>query len=257
MPLKPAPKRLDMLIKLVNCLPLEGTVEFQLLQPFIIDSELRFGIDAEETLRVNASFAKPFLETDPTRWLQFSLQRRRESQGIQSPLEERVLLVEGRLKRLNLPHKLVEFLNSEDLYRAWWRWQTLFDARLALYEVALSAALLTNDFNKPRRLNALPLVQSAAPRRTLYVDPYGFLREERDLFSAAIDAGDVEPQRIKICPHCNRLFWAGRLPKSGCSPTCINAINSMNSKARAIERALKEAELERSKARKRAKERKP
>jgi len=34
-----------------------------------------------------------------------------------------------------------------------------------------------------------------------------------------------EASRIKECPICGRIFWAGRLTKSACSPRCTNTLN--------------------------------
>jgi hypothetical protein len=235
--LKPRPEKLGALIDLVNCLPATGTIELALLRPLVIEAEISMVVDVERTLKVNPLFKKWFLTSDQTQWRQFNLE----------PLKQAVKpaeLVHRRIKRLRLQKELTTFLKAKEP-GAWQRWQNLYSAREYLLEVAVDLRRLTREFLEPWRLEDFPLY---VPKQAkfLYLDPDGFLRahQEQDLFFEALEREDFEPARIKVCARrrCPRLFWAGRITKSACSPECTNVLNA---RASQINRALREAEKDR------------
>lgn len=56
----------------------------------------------------------------------------------------------------------------------------------------------------------------------LEIDSEGMLRDVKTLFFQVVEDEDVEARRIRECPICQRIFWAGRLTMQGCSPRCAN-----------------------------------
>lgn len=56
----------------------------------------------------------------------------------------------------------------------------------------------------------------------LEIDREGILRDVKTLFFRVIADEDIEARRIRECPICKRIFWAGRLTMNCCSPRCAN-----------------------------------
>jgi hypothetical protein len=52
-----------------------------------------------------------------------------------------------------------------------------------------------------------------------------------ELIEALRDA-DAEPNRIRECPICKTLFWAGRIDKRGCSKPCANNLRVRDSRSK-------------------------
>jgi len=50
------------------------------------------------------------------------------------------------------------------------------------------------------------------------ISDHGVLRVEISPFLAMLDG--IEANRIRLCPICKGIFWAGRRDKSACSPQC-------------------------------------
>ncbi|HAF13092.1 MAG TPA: hypothetical protein DCK99_05205 [Blastocatellia bacterium] len=207
--LAPRPQRLGELIDLVNCLPLPNTGEFHLLNPVRIEADLAGDFDASRAVK----------------------------------------LVARRLRRLDLPRALGDLLRprktdvwAKDI-EAWRRWQGLYAARASLY--AIPEVVREHQAGSKVRGWAvnLPSLGLDSGFRFFYVDADGFLGEDKDLFSRIVATEDIKADRIKVCPECNRVFWAGRIKMVACPPprTCANNRRVKRSR---IERALREAHRE-------------
>lgn len=95
------------------------------------------------------------------------------------------------------------------------RYSQLWDAYLTLREIARRP----DKEAKPAlwMLNAL----YNAPA-FLEIDRQGILRDVKTLFFRVITDEDIEARRIRECPICKRIFWAGRLTMKCCSTRCAN-----------------------------------
>jgi hypothetical protein len=59
------------------------------------------------------------------------------------------------------------------------------------------------------------------------IDEKGIVRVSKDLFAEAMDEEPIEAARIRECPICNRVFFAGRIDTWQCGdPKCKSALSS-------------------------------
>lgn len=68
------------------------------------------------------------------------------------------------------------------------------------------------------RVMAVPDPPGAGAR---LISDHGVLRVEVSPFLAMLNG--IEAERIRLCPICQKLFWAGRRDKSACSLQCAGA----------------------------------
>jgi len=101
------------------------------------------------------------------------------------------------------------------------RYEQLWDAYLVLREIARRP----NKDEKPALWVLHP--QFVAPV-FLEIDGGGMLRDVKTIFFQAIGSGVVEARRIRECPICKRIFWAGRITMKCCSTRCSNTFRVHN-----------------------------
>lgn len=93
------------------------------------------------------------------------------------------------------------------------------------------------------RIERLAYLQRINLHSGIDVDDRGFIRLNKDIFIAAVE--DVDARRIKECPICRKLFWAGRITQQGCSTACSHALRNRRYRARykdyLVRRHLKES----------------
>ncbi|MDQ3259075.1 MAG: hypothetical protein M3R15_35300 [Acidobacteriota bacterium] len=59
------------------------------------------------------------------------------------------------------------------------------------------------------------------------IDERGIVRVSKDLFTEAMDETEVEAARIRKCPVCHRIFWAGRIDARQCGAAkCKSVLSS-------------------------------
>jgi len=95
------------------------------------------------------------------------------------------------------------------------RYEQLWDASLILREIARRP----DKDQKPDLWILNPLHTSKV---LLEIDAQGILRGVKTLFFQVIEDRDIEAKRIRECPVCKRIFWAGRITIQCCSPSCAN-----------------------------------
>jgi hypothetical protein len=203
------PQRLGELIDLVNCLPLPNSSEIHLLNPVRIEADLAGDFDASRAVK----------------------------------------LVDQRLLRLSSPKALRDLLRARrtDVWakdiEAWRRWLGLYAAHTSLY--AIPEVVREQKAGSKVRGWAvnLPSFGLDSGFRFFHVEADGFLREDEDLFSRIVATENIKADRIKVCPECNRVFWAGRITMLACPPPATCANNRRVKRSR-IERALREAHRE-------------
>lgn len=62
---------------------------------------------------------------------------------------------------------------------------------------------------------------------SIFIDEQGMVRERKSLFSEVIEGQDIESARIRECPICKRIFWAGRKDAQQCGAAkCKSALSS-------------------------------
>ena len=95
------------------------------------------------------------------------------------------------------------------------RYSQLWDAYLTLREIARHA-------DKEAKPSIWILNAFYTAPVFLEIDREGMLRDVKTLFFRVIEDEDIEARRIRECPICKRIFWAGRLTMKCCSPRCAN-----------------------------------
>lgn len=75
--------------------------------------------------------------------------------------------------------------------------------------------------------NLLKLGRHASIPTAVEIDTQGVVRERKSLFSKVIEGQSVEAVRIRECPICTLIFWAGRIDAGQCgTPKCKSALSS-------------------------------
>jgi len=86
----------------------------------------------------------------------------------------------------------------------------LLAARDAFYAIAKSESGVVKDL-------PLPVDKAAA----LYIEA-GVIKVSLAPFLRVLDG--IEARRIRLCPVCEKLFWAGRVDKVGCTEECSRVL---------------------------------
>lgn len=81
---------------------------------------------------------------------------------------------------------------------------------------------LTRMINKPGSLAAhiADLMNPIRTSGTISLDKDRRIKISNDRFAEAVE--DVEVDRLRTCPECKRIFWAGRITQTCCSKPCGN-----------------------------------
>jgi len=69
-----------------------------------------------------------------------------------------------------------------------------------------------------------PFHTSISSFTSLSIDAEGHLKVALSFFMEAIDGVDIK--RIRQCPVCEKVFWAGRITQKCCSPRCSNTFRA-------------------------------
>ncbi len=91
--------------------------------------------------------------------------------------------------------------------------------------IALVQLSMISDYGKDRDEDRDKFIFPARGRHKsvlVRVDENGILRRFNPLFLQIIEAEEVEAARIRECPICDRIFWAGRITQKCCTPQCAN-----------------------------------
>jgi hypothetical protein len=103
------------------------------------------------------------------------------------------------------------------------RYENLWVARVRLRQIAHLAKADDHKFFERSTLWREPVRLPVLDE----IDDRGFVRVSKDLFTDAMDQTDVEAARIRECPVCSRIFWAGRIDAHQCGDTkCKSALSS-------------------------------
>jgi hypothetical protein len=95
------------------------------------------------------------------------------------------------------------------------RYSQLWDAYLTLREIARRP----DKEEKPALWILYPLHNAPV---FLEIDSQGILRDVKTLFFQVIADEEIKASRIRECPICKSIFWAGRITQKCCSPRCAN-----------------------------------
>jgi hypothetical protein len=69
--------------------------------------------------------------------------------------------------------------------------------------------------------------RSAALPLRITIDAQGFVRERKSLISRAFEGTDIEAVRIRECPICKQIYWAGRIDAQHCGDgKCKSVLSS-------------------------------
>lgn len=223
--LKKPPEKLEYLIEIVNCFPLDG------LQPLMTPEALQAKAEAEvETEH----------ETSGDSMFDSKLDAAACISTRESPSELRDYVWRGEWKGtsfhvdpISVDLDLWGAITGRKVIRpvkifipvlpnAFRRYAEAWDAFENLHGIAKAAK------DPHLRWNLLRLGRHAAIPPSVQINARGMLYERKSLFSKAIEGHDgVEAARIRECPVCTRIFWAGRIDAGQCGkPKCKSALSS-------------------------------
>ncbi len=122
--------------------------------------------------------------------------------------------------------ELGEFhLAGEDTYfEALDRYTFIRESRIKLRAIVQHTQYLHSSWEKKLRLPKLET------QGTMKINKDGTISIENDPFAEAVEG--VDATRIRECPKCRRLFWAGRNTQLGCSTQCSTALRNRNLRKR-------------------------
>jgi hypothetical protein len=217
---KKMPDELGYVIEIVNCLPPDG-LKLRFMNPASVRARVKAEVEldretkGEDPLDIRLDVAA----CEETRLLPSELQNyvwRGEWKGGSfrvEPIEvHRDILATITGKKPKKPVKL--FIPV--LPGAFLRYSEVWDAYEKLHGIAKAAK------DARQRWNLLRLGRHASIPTAVVIDAKGMVRERKSLFSLAIEGQDIEAARIRECPVCSKIFWAGRITQICCTPKCGN-----------------------------------
>lgn len=215
--LKKPPEHLKYLIEIVNCLPPDG-LDLRLMNPEALKAEVEAELDldsktkSEITLDVSLDAAA----CESTRKLLSELRDyvwRGEWKGtsfhvdpVSVDIDIWAAITDGKVTRPG----------------AFRRFAEVWDAHETLHGIANAA-------KEPHlRWRLFRLGRHASIWHSVQIDVQGMLYERKSLLSKAIAGHEgIEAARIRECPICTRIFWAGRIDAGQCgTPKCKSALSS-------------------------------
>jgi hypothetical protein len=194
--LRKAPADLDYLIRVINCLPPEDDLRIRFMQ----SESLRAQVEAD----VGLDGLKTSSLTFDVRLSLAAIENVREL-----PYELRSFVESGEWKGVALDTTLNPFERYSQVWNA--------------YQLLHGIARVRREPAQRRSLYRFGQV---------YIDNDGIVRESKGLFSCVLDATrdekrSMEAGRIRECPICTRVFWAGRDDAEQCgNPKCKSALSS-------------------------------
>lgn len=107
-------------------------------------------------------------------------------------------------------------MSLEEILHAVNRFEAFRDARSKLYR------LIDLSMDAKREQKELSLYMPLEGTTYLTIDERGVIDFATDLFTNAVRGEELA--RIRSCPACYRVFWAGRITQKGCSARCGDII---------------------------------
>jgi hypothetical protein len=203
--LKPTPSKLGRLIDLVNGLPPFGSLNSTLLHPRHLESETEAELEKEGGR-----------END---WFGIHLAR----------------LIAERLQSVKVSPAVLDYvchgteqgsIGSNKMMKdggVVGRYENLWVARVRLRRIAHLAKADDDKFIERSTLWREPVRLPVLDE----IDDQGYVRVSKDLFTEAMDQTDVEAVRIRECPVCTHIFWAGRKDSQHCGEArCKSVLSS-------------------------------
>ncbi|HEY0544875.1 MAG TPA: hypothetical protein VGC91_05700 [Pyrinomonadaceae bacterium] len=126
--------------------------------------------------------------------------------------------------------KIIKYIRaSKNLFEVAKYYEDFRHTRLNLCSIAHANQLRpgTNPLGQPLIGGFIQLLKSLESRTFISIDEQGFFRVTTDSFNQLIDG--VLADRIRKCAICQRIFWAQRSDKWGCSEKCNNTIRQRRS----------------------------
>jgi hypothetical protein len=227
--LRKPPDELGYLIEIVNCLPPDG-VELRLMNPEALKAnvEALVSLEGEAEKELVLDVRLDVAACESTRQLPPELRDyvwRGEWKGASFHAEPVVVQLDaladitGKKVTVTIPIPVIP--------NAFRRYAEVWDA----YEKLHGLAKAVKDSSQRWRL--MRLGRYAAIPAAVQLDTRGMVRERKSLFSRVIEGQSIEAARIRECPVCARIFWAGRLDAGQCGrSSCKSALSSRRNRDR-------------------------
>jgi hypothetical protein len=219
------PIDLGYLIEMVNCLPPDG-LELRFMHPNTlkasVEEEVKLEGQGRSNLVIESSLDAAAIAK--TKHLRVELRNyvwRGEWKGTSfhvDPIDvDRDIWSAITGKAVDKPVRVsIPFLPG-----AFRRYAEVWDAFEQLHGIAKAAT------DARQRWNLIKLGRHASIFPSVQIDREGILRERRSLFSIVIGSNKIEARRIKECPVCERIFWAGRVDAGQCGAAkCKSTLSS-------------------------------
>lgn len=223
--LKKPPEKLEYLIEIVNCLPRDG-INLRFMNP----EALRANVDVEASLDART-------EKEVTFDVRLDVAACTNTKSLSRELRDYVWRGEWKGESFHVdpievdPETWTAVTGQEVTKKvqisipvlpgAFRRYAEVWDA----YEKLRGIVKATQ--NPHHRWSLVKLGRYASISSAVQIDLQGMLRERKSLFSKVIEGQNIEAARIRECPICTRIFWAGRIDAGQCGRSkCKSALSS-------------------------------
>jgi hypothetical protein len=132
-----------------------------------------------------------------------------------------------------LPEPLRKFIRGELSEDDTWLNQTAVRERCRYLDLAEKTLRKIATYNAAKGAIADGCLEAIDVTVALWFEPKAgkLTISGLELIEALRDA-DADPNRIRECPICKTLFWAGRIDKRGCSKPCANNLRVRDSRSK-------------------------
>jgi hypothetical protein len=204
--LKKPPEKLEYLIEIVNCLPPDG-LDLRFMNP----EALKANVEAEASLegKTKKEYILDGLDVAACE----------STKQLPSQLRDYVWRGEWKGESFHVTQSV--HISIPLLPGSFRRYAEVWDAYEKLHGIVKATK------NLGLRWNLLKLGRHASISSVVQIDRDGMLRERKSLFSKVIEGQNIEAARIRECPVCLRIFWAGRIDAGQCGRSkCKSALSS-------------------------------